>query len=281
MGLDKIELDLKRNVEIHNKLALKYQRMHGEIYNDFEQSRIKLELSGAIAEISTSSTTKVALDFGCGAGNLTRHLSDLGCEVWACDIAQGFLNLVASKRYPTKVRTISLNGRDLVNITDCSVDMVATYSVLHHIPDYLGVLEEFMRILKPGGVVYIDHEPSDEFWLENKIYCEFRSEMQKAVPANLAKYFVWTNYYDWLIRKFINPRYQREGDIHVFHDDHVEWPLVIESLCRAGGSIVASKSYLLFRRGYDRPVYTKYMTRTTDMHVLVVKKIEKCHDARC
>lgn len=268
-------VDLEWNIKTHNKLALKYERMHGEIYNDHEQSRLKNELARSISEITTSSQTKVALDFGCGAGNLTRHLSDLGCKVLASDVSQGFLDLVASKNYPTEITTIQLNGLDLTNIPDCSVDMVATYSVLHHVPDYLGVLKEFMRVLKSGGVVYIDHEHSDEFWSKNKIHNDFHSEMKRVIPANFAKYFVWTNYYDWLIRKFLNPRYHREGDIHVFYDDHIELSKVIDSLCNAGGEVVVSKSYLLYRRGYDLPIYNKYQDKTTDMHVLVVRK-NKC-----
>ena len=123
--------DLDWNIKTHNKMAKKYERIHGEIYNDHEQSRLRNELSQAVSAIKTVSQTKVALDFGCGAGNLTRHLSNLGCEVLASDISQGFLDLVSSRAYQTKVKTILLNGLDIANIPDESIDMVATYSVLH------------------------------------------------------------------------------------------------------------------------------------------------------
>ena len=29
-----------------------------------------------------------------------------------------------------------------------------------HIPDYLGAIREMIRILRPGGFIYIDHESS-------------------------------------------------------------------------------------------------------------------------
>lgn len=264
--------NLEWNIKTHNKLAQKYERMHGEIYNDNEQSRLRAELSFAIGQIKTTSKIKLALDFGCGAGNLTRHISDLGCEVMASDVSQGFLDLVASRKYSTTVKTIQLNGVNLSNIADESVDMVATYSVLHHVPDYLSVLNEFMRILKPGGVVYIDHEPSDEFWVKSSVYRDFESKMKKITPKNYAKFFIFNNYYDWLIRRFINSRYHREGDIHVFDDDHIEWNLVINLLEEAGGKIVLSKPYLLFRRNFNVSIYNDYKDKTTDMHVLVMKK---------
>lgn len=264
--------DLEWNVKTHDKMAKKYERLHGEIYNDFEQSRLRDELGEAISNIKTGSETRRVLDFGCGAGNLTRHLSSLGCEVLASDVSQGFLDLVASRSYPTKVETIKLNGSDLSSIPDESVDMVATYSVLHHVPDYLGILKEFMRVLKRGGVVYIDHEPSDEFWLKSQVCRDFELEMKKNTKLKLDKYFVLTNYYDWLIRRFVNPRYHREGDIHVFEDDHVKWSKVVGSLVKEGGQVLFERDYLLFRQNYDVSIFNKYKDKTTDMHVLVVRK---------
>jgi ubiquinone/menaquinone biosynthesis C-methylase UbiE len=264
--------DLEWNIKTHNKLAKKYEHMHGEIYNEYEQLRLSEELTTAIAEITTDSHIKVALDFGCGAGNLTRHLSNLGCEVLACDVSRGFLDLVTSRKYLQNVKSVHLNGHDLGNIADESVDMVATYSVLHHVPDYIGILKEFMRVVKPGGIIYIDHEPSDEFWKKNQIYQEFTLQMNRASPINYKKYFILTNYYDWIIRKLVNPRYQREGDIHVFEDDHVEWKRVIKSLLESGGELVLSKSYLLFRRNFNISIYNRYKDQTNDMHVLVVRK---------
>jgi ubiquinone/menaquinone biosynthesis C-methylase UbiE len=265
--------DIEWNVKTHNRLAKKYERMHGEIYNDREQARLKSELKVAISNIRTLNPTKLALDFGCGAGNLSRHLSSLGCEVLASDVSQGFLDLVASRTYRTKVETIKLNGLDLSNIPNASVDMVAAYSVLHHIPDYLSILREFMRVLKPGGVIFLDHELSEEFWLKSQIYHNFEFEMKKFIPVNYQKYFVLGNYYDWLIRRFVNPRYHREGDIHVFEDDHVEWSRVVDSLVAAGGEVVVNKSYLLFRRNYDVGIYDAYKDRTADMHLLVARKL--------
>jgi 2-polyprenyl-3-methyl-5-hydroxy-6-metoxy-1,4-benzoquinol methylase len=264
--------NLAWNIKTHNNIVLDYERIHGEIYNDIEQSRLRNELGEAIRCINTGCDKILALDFGCGAGNLTKHLSSLGCDVLATDVAEGFLDLIKSRSYPTTVKTMKLNGVDLCNIGSNSVDFVASYSVLHHIQDYISIVSEFMRVLKSGGIVYIDHEQSEQFWTDDETYSAFLNEMKKFTPINISKYFRPRNYLDWLIRKFINPRYQREGDIHVYHDDHIEWGKIIETIERLGGDVIISKSYLLFRRGYYHPLYDQYREKTSDMHMLVVKK---------
>lgn len=176
-----------------------------------------------------------------------------------------------------KVDIVHLNGKDLSNIPNSSVDMVATYSVLHHIPDYLGILEEFLRVLKKGGVIYIDHERSDKYWEEiyrENDYHAFELEMKKKSRNEIKKYFVINNYVDLIIRKFFNKRYRREGDIHVFKDDHIEWEKIVSSLTMKGCQIVHEKDYLLFKRNYNISVYNNYKNRISDMHLLVIRKCE-------
>lgn len=263
---------LESNILAHNKVAKKYERIHGEIYNDVEQARLRESLATALSNINTGNSIKTVIDFGCGAGNLTRHLTSLGCAVIASDVSQGFLDLVASRTYVAPVKTVRLNGVDLSNIPNDSVDMVATYSVLHHVPDYLGILKEFMRVLKSGGVIYIDHEHSENAWAKDSGLKAFELEMKGRSIPEPGKYFMFTNYVDWAIRKFINPRYRREGDIHVFEDDHVEWKKVASTLVEAGGEILLEKDYLLFKRNYDVSVFNAYMNKIDDMHFLVARK---------
>ncbi len=268
----KRNVDIEWNIKTHDKIAKRYARNHGEIYNEIEQRRLRQKLQDAIFAINTDSKRKIALDFGSGAGNLTYHLSELGCDVIAGDVSQGFLDLISSKSYKTIVQTIKLNGVDISNVSDQSVDMVATYSVLHHIPDYLSILKEFMRVLKPGGVVFIDHEPSEGFWTGDPVYSFFQNEIKYNVRQNISKYFVVNNYFDWLIRRFINPKYHREGDIHVFEDDHIEWIMIVDELMRLGGSVIQEEDYLLYNKKYDINIYNKYANRTSDYHLLIARK---------
>ena len=260
------------NIRAHDRLAKKYERNHGEIYNSVEQSRLRNALAEAISLVDTESASKRVLDFGCGAGNLTQHIADLGCEVLASDVSAGCLSLVASRQYPTAVDTVLLNGVDLEGISDESVDAVATYSVLHHVPDYLGVLKEFMRVLKPGGIIYIDHELTEEYWRPGPTRLEFLEAITPSAGWGWQKYLKFDNYKNWFMCKFVDPRYRPEGDIHVFADDHIEWDKVSEALRRAGAHIVEENKYLLFRAGYDLSVYERYAKQTSDMQCLVARK---------
>src|SRR5688572_2122055 len=129
---------IERNIAVHNQVAQKYEALHGEIFNEVEQPRLAAALARARDSIRTKSDPKRALDFGCGSGNLTRHMLELGLHVTAADVSTDFLRLV-EKRFPSeRLALLEMNGRDLSNIEDVSFDLAAAYSVLHHIPDYLG-----------------------------------------------------------------------------------------------------------------------------------------------
>lgn len=273
MGTSIQDESIRFNIRAHDKVARKYQRLHGEIYNDIEQGRLCKSLGAALKQVATESERLTVLDFGCGAGNLTGQLSSLGCDVIASDVSKGFLDLVTSRRYRTKVQPFLLNGRNLEGIAEGSVDMVATYSVLHHVPDYLGIIAEFLRVLKRGGVLYLDHEPSEQFWRDVEQQRAFEKEMRRSSKPDLSKYLEPTNYVDCLIRKFVNPRYRREGDIHVFADDHIEWKLIAKAVAENGGEVVTEADYLLFKKQYDLAAFNRFRESFRDMHVMVARKL--------
>lgn len=269
----RVTSQIQSNIRAHDKIAKKYELRHGEIYNEIEQTRLKDALTTAVALLSTDTKTKLALDFGCGAGNLTSHMSSLGMDVLACDVSQGFLDLISSRSYHTKVETKQINGSDLSDIASNTIDMIATYSVLHHVPDYLGILAEFVRVLKPGGIIFIDHEASKEVWVPTEQRLAYLRETSENIESKWHKYLKLENYVNWFIWKFINSRYRSEGDIHVFADDHIEWDLVASRLADAGAVVMIEKNYLLFRRGANMDVYKKYCAKTTDMRLIVARKL--------
>ena len=261
-------MDLRDNIKIHNKIAKKYEKVHVEIYNDIEQSRLASSLKDAKSCIDFDGTIK-ALDLGCGAGNLTKHLLDLKCEVLAADTSQGFLDLVKNTFAGKTIDTFLLNGEDLNGIKSNSINFVTTYSVLHHIPDYLRAVEEMVRVCAPGGIIYIDHEHSPDYWESDENYSIFLS---KATKINIRKYFSLTNYTSKLIRLFINPKYANEGDIHVWKDDHINWQDIDEILEKNGASMVHKSDFLAFSKNYHEDIYEEYKHKCSDMRVAFYKK---------
>ena len=263
------------NKSAHDKVAKKYEKIHTEIYNEIEQERLQSALAAAVAACEVSKPA-LALDIGCGAGNLSKHLLDLGASVTAADISSNFLDLVKTN-YPT-VLTHHLNGEDLKEIPDASFDVVATYSVLHHIPNYLKMVEEMCRVLKPGGILYIDHEHNETYWNQDETLIEFYEKQRYSdIPTKVVRKLKnYTNPY-WYIgkyRRLKNPRYQEEGDIHVWPDDHVEWSLVKDLTIKLGFEIISQMDFLLFNSKYNDSVYKEYQDQTSDMRAVMFRKTD-------
>jgi len=255
-----------RNVAVHDRIARKYDARHGEIFNEREQSRLREALTAARNAVMTRTRGLRALDFGCGSGNLTSHLLALGLEVTACDVSRNFLDLL-NVRYP-EAKTLLLNGADLFNVETRAFDLVATYSVLHHVPDYLSAVREMARVCEVGGVVVIDHEQNEEFWIGSPFYREFQN---RALRTDWRKYLTPMNYFHRVWRMF-DPRHANEGDIHVWPDDHIDWEAIKSEMARARFEIIREDDYLLFNRLYRPEVYDHYVGRCTDTKMMIFRK---------
>lgn len=259
---------IERNIAVHNQVAKKYAKLHGEIFNEVEQNRLARALARAGDAIRTEAQPKRALDFGCGSGNLTRHMLDLGFHVTAADVSADFLRLVERNFGSDRLNLLQLNGKDLSNVADRSFDLIAAYSVLHHIPDYLGALRELGRVCKLGGVIMLDHEQNEEYWRRNPAYAAFRRE---ALRFDWRKFLTPTNYAHRL-RRIFEPRHSNEGDIHVWPDDHIEWTGIKSILRDEGFLVVLEDDYLLYRDLYRPEVYDRYAGHLSDTKLLIARK---------
>ncbi|MBU5612541.1 class I SAM-dependent methyltransferase [Geomonas azotofigens] len=271
------------NSRIHNLIAPVYEARHAEIFNESEQARIRAQLRFALESIDDAPAHPRVLDFGAGTGNLTRHLLELGARVVASDVSSGCLKeLKAMAGGSGHLELSLLNGRDLSQFADGSFDMVAVYSVLHHVPDYLGVIEEFVRVLKPGGVVYLDHEVCPDFWGSSPDYQAYQAELGDRLVAerqglgryllgilrrrNRWRYLAAALYLRW--RTFDDD----EGDIHTHPDDHIEWDrirMLLEPRCE----VLRELDYLVCReRSVPAGVWEKWHARCADMRLLIARK---------
>ena len=262
------DAQIARNIAVHDRIARKYERRHDEIFNPREQARLGAVLADAKAAIASGRAPLKALDFGCGSGNLTGHLLRLGFHVTAADVSPAFLKLVDARHTGAPLSTHRLNGHDLRELDDGAFDLVATYSVLHHIPDYLAALREVARVTAPGGVVVVDHELNEEFWTGNPAFAQLQTE---ALRPDLSRFFRPANYYH-KIRRLFDPRHTNEGDIHVWPDDHIEWPKIRGLLESLGFEVIRDEDYLLYRGRYRPEAYDRFVGRCTDTKVMIFRK---------
>jgi ubiquinone/menaquinone biosynthesis C-methylase UbiE len=88
------------------------------------------------------------LDIGCGTGEMSRKLSAFG-NVVSADFSP--LALDFSKRRGLT----DLCAADAMKLPfrDCAFDVVVSLDILEHLPDDEAALQEFQRVLKPGGRV--------------------------------------------------------------------------------------------------------------------------------
>jgi len=267
--------EINRNIKAHDSISDDYERMHSEIFNPIEQERLRKALDFCSLQVGTGAAKKTALDYGCGSGNLSSHLIQLGFSVISADVSRNFLKKTAEKFASTGTcRALMVNGSDLSGVKDGVFDLSAAYSVLHHVPDYLGLIKELIRVTRPGGIIYLDHERNDSFWEHDPTYIEFlkkaKSKTKFSLKDFIQKYTRPSNYIDGLLR-FFRPRYQREGDIHVWPDDHIEWEEVEKILSGSCCRILLKQNYLLFNK-YPRDIYHDFKDKCSDYRLIAARK---------
>ena len=101
------------------------------------------------------------LDLGAGEGSVTLPLLELGAHVTAVDISEDQLAGLRSK-------CLKYEDRLIVHCEDISLtlqrkeekyDIIVANSFLHHIPDYLGMLQGLLPHLGPNGQFFSFQDP--------------------------------------------------------------------------------------------------------------------------
>jgi SAM-dependent methyltransferase len=134
----------------------KYGRWDREAFYRTGEEQIA-EVMDHAAQFELPENREAALDFGSGVGRLTRALAARFDRAVGVDISQTMVENAA--RFNEDVPNVSfqVNARpDLRVFDDASFDLVNTRIVLQHLPDramILGYVAEFLRVLRPGGLL--------------------------------------------------------------------------------------------------------------------------------
>jgi SAM-dependent methyltransferase len=267
------------SVRAYAKAHRDYDRRHGEIFNPVEQGRLRRALEAALAAVGGERPRR-ALDLGCGTGNLTAHLLDLGLEVVAADVSPHFLAVVERRFGGRAVRPLHIGGLDLHELEDRSFDVVAAYSVLHHVPDYLGMVRELHRTTRPGGVIHLDHEHLERHWAPDPELSAFRDALDarrypgwwRPTQKRWQRYLVPSNYV-FAVRERLRPGFwMDENDIHAWPEYHLEWARIEATLEEDAAEVVRREEYLLCRPEYPADLYERYSQRCSDMQALTARR---------
>jgi MPBQ/MSBQ methyltransferase len=106
------------------------------------------------------------LDVGCGTGQQTQLFRPAGMSVTGIDISAGLVR-VANQKLGEGICMVS--DACCLPFRDGAFDAVSCAgSTINHIPDYPFFFEEITRVLKPGGLVFLE---SDNKWRPDMFWC--------------------------------------------------------------------------------------------------------------
>ena len=110
----------------------------------------------------------LVLDWGCGHGQMSHLLSEAGLALKSFDFRgpDSPDAEITLPRYPEVRAFISSDPRRLP-YDDASFDAVLSCGVLEHVEDPDASLEELVRVLRPGGVLYVYKLPNRFSYLEH------------------------------------------------------------------------------------------------------------------
>ena len=105
-----------------------------------------------------SATNPLLLDAGCGTGRIALHMAASGYRVVGIDTDAKSIAAAQERARHRDVDAHFAVGdlyRELRKLDSETFSVVLCLEVLYTCPDYLEILREFRRILRPGGVVCV------------------------------------------------------------------------------------------------------------------------------
>jgi len=173
----------RANREYHNSLDPEDYHENPSIFGAERQREIR----GTLEEISSSGGR--LLDVGCGTGNILDWAKDGFHSVYGVDISENMLKMA---RQQVEEASFGLADATRLPFSDRTFQAVTFYAALHHFPNPDRFLTEALRVLKPGGYIYTDHDPN--YYLVRFYYPFFRlmyagSRAFGSEQADLAEYF--------------------------------------------------------------------------------------------
>jgi len=153
-------MPLKKEVEIEMNDAIQQcwdssAAGYDEGYDHGFKSHAEKEVWVRVLEGFLGEPSKKVLDIGTGTGNLAYVMAEMGHQVKGIDVSPGMLALAREKKPPNK-GTVVFEQQDAQQLSEASgaiYDVVISRNVLWTIQDPQQALQEWRRVLKPGGCI--------------------------------------------------------------------------------------------------------------------------------
>ena len=127
------------------------------------------------------------LDMAAGCGTFLLHGLHLGFDAWGVEPEawkqEYFAKKIAASAYPDHYRQRLVSGwGEALPFPDAHFGLVTSYQTLEHVRDVRQCLDEMLRVLKPGGVLYV-RAPDYSGFFEPHYGLPFLPRMNKSIAA--------------------------------------------------------------------------------------------------
>jgi len=147
----------KANLLAYAKNAESYDRMETCVVSHRCQLMLERDIDEILHMLHSSIDKDIyALDACGGSGNVALKLLERGVKVVLCDISLELIEI-----FKSKCRDRGLSAEPIcheigyfLSTTDKKFDLIIFSSALHHIEDYISVLQLASARLSPGGMIY-------------------------------------------------------------------------------------------------------------------------------
>ncbi|GAA2718927.1 MULTISPECIES: class I SAM-dependent methyltransferase [Streptomyces] len=138
---------LRTTVDAYDAVAVRYAAFVRDALDTLPLDRAIL---AAFADLVRAAGGGPVAELGCGPGQTTAHLRDLGLDAFGVDLSPVMIGL-AREAYPDL--RFEVGSMDDLDLADGTLSGIASwYSVIHTPPhDLPAYLAEFRRVLAPGG----------------------------------------------------------------------------------------------------------------------------------
>jgi SAM-dependent methyltransferase len=173
---DEIEDIRKRAVDQHNRQAGQFEDLYGQLEESDQYATAFLYGRKKIDDLlypwleSLSEDAKV-LDVGCGTGEQVRLIRELGCDVSGVEPAPAMRQKAIENNPGTQIVDGTITAIPFANNTFDAVLSIEVLRYLHG-DDIIKSYEEMLRVLKPGGQLFVTHVnllATDGFFLFDKL----------------------------------------------------------------------------------------------------------------
>ncbi|HLP12580.1 MAG TPA: class I SAM-dependent methyltransferase [Flavobacteriales bacterium] len=194
---------------------------------------------------------KVVLDIASGEGYGSNLLASVASHVTGVDISVEAVKH-ASEKYTKKNIVFKQGSATKIPLENASVDIVTSFETIEHLVEHDVMLEEFKRVLKPGGILIIS-SPDKKYYTdmpshENEFHLKelYENDFRELLGKNFAHCAFFNQ--GFAVTSFIHNEKQLGLDAYTGNFNQLESrkPSHIYNICIASSQPLPSINHSIF-----------------------------------